>query len=172
VNKVGVGLFEEDMKIVMRNTAEPLAAVEGGQLGEVMCFELELVIGRGSDVVRLERRHVLQAAEAGTRVSEIEPEANQPYLVENLNVCLRCSVMRICLQSPFHLAKGKLQLREDLFFRCERLMNVSILIRRDESTHIPDHPRQQFEVESDHLAQKARYNLDQLSSRSRASPPF
>jgi len=68
VNKLE--LFVEDMKNEMRNTAERLAVVEGEQLGEVVCFGLGFVIDRGSDVARFERRRVLQAAEAGTRVSE------------------------------------------------------------------------------------------------------
>ena len=71
VNKVEAELFVEDTKIVMCNTAVQLAVAEGGQSGVVMCFELRFVIGRGSDVVQLEIRRVLQAAEAETRVSEI-----------------------------------------------------------------------------------------------------
>jgi hypothetical protein len=65
-----VELFVEDMKNAMRNTVGRLAVVEGEQLGEVVYFELGFVIDRGSDVAQLERRRVLQAAEAGTRVSE------------------------------------------------------------------------------------------------------
>jgi len=70
VNKFEMELFVQDMKNVMRKTAERLAVGEGEQLGEVVCFELEFVIDRVSDVAQLERRRVLQAAEAGTRVSE------------------------------------------------------------------------------------------------------
>ena len=71
MNKAEAELFVEDTKLAMRNTAVQLAVAEGGQSGVAMRFELRFVIDRGSDVVQLERRRVLQAAEAETRVSKI-----------------------------------------------------------------------------------------------------
>jgi hypothetical protein len=62
-------LTAADMTVAKRNTAERFAVVEDEQLGEVMCFELGSVVGRGFDGARFARPRVQQVVEATKTVS-------------------------------------------------------------------------------------------------------
>ena len=98
VNKVEEEeLIAEDRMAAIHNTVMRVAAVEGEWSEEVMCSELDSVIGLGFDGVRFARHRALLAVEARTRVSRSWAKINKPYLVENLNMRLWWSIMRICL---------------------------------------------------------------------------